>query len=230
VNYFQQGFLWLNDPLNWTNPGGVLDQLRDHLFISVLALVFAALVGLAVGIWFGHTRRGGGFVVAISNMTRAVPTIALLTIFTVETKQFGAPSVVPALAIFAVPPILANAHLGIRSVDPAALDAARGMGLGGWQRLWRVEIPMAVPQIFTGLRTAAVQIVATVTLATLVLGGGLGNTINAGLGLGLVQGGGQIVAGGIIVATLAIIVNLIMYWLGRLATPRGLRRANAQAR
>lgn len=230
MNYFKDAFVWLNDPLNWTNPGGVLDQLKQHLWLSALALVTAAAIGLFFGVWFGHTRRGGGIAVAASNMTRAIPTIALLTIFTVETKQFGTASVVPALAIFAIPPILANAHLGISSVDPAALDAARGMGLSGRQRLWGVEIPLAVPQIFTGLRTAAVQIVATATLATLVSGGGLGDTINAGLGLGLIQGGDQVVAGGIIVALLAIIVNLVMYWLARLATPRGLRRGNAQVR
>jgi osmoprotectant transport system permease protein len=224
MNFIHQAILWLNDPLNWTNPGGILDELREHLVITALALLFACAVGLPLGIWFGHAGRGGGIVVAFSNTTRAIPTYALLAvIYVAGITGIGAASAVPALAIFGIPPILANAFTGIRQVDPAVRDAARGMGMSGMQMLGRVELPLAVPYIAAGIRTAAVQIVATATLAALVAGGGLGDIIYAGFGLTIAVGGGQILAGGLLVALLALVVNGVLGIVVRLVTPKPLR-------
>jgi osmoprotectant transport system permease protein len=223
VNYFRQGILWLNDPLNWTNPGGLLDRLQEHLVISFWAVLIGCLIGLPLGIWLGHRGRGGGVVITVANLTRAIPTLALLTILPLTPLGFGKLPVIIALAVFAVPPLLANAYTGVLSVDAETKDAARGMGLSGGQMLRRVEIPLAVPYLAAGLRTAAVQVVATATLATFVNGGGLGQIITAGFGLGINVGGNQIVAGGIAVVVLALLVEGIFAVLERLVTPRPLR-------
>jgi len=224
MNFIHQAILWLNDPLNWTNPGGIFDDLREHLIITALSVLIACAIGLPLGIWFGHVGRGGGAVVAFSNTTRAIPTYALLAvIYVAGVTGIGAESAVPALAIFGIPPILANAYTGVREVDPEVRESARGMGMSGMQVLRRVELPLAVPYIAAGIRTAAVQIVATATLASLVAGGGLGDIIYAGFGLTIAQGGGQILAGGFLVAVLALIVNGVLGIVVYFVTPKPLR-------
>ncbi|GAA0545030.1 hypothetical protein GCM10010172_28330 [Paractinoplanes ferrugineus] len=223
MNYFKDGLVWLNDPLNWTNPGGLLDRLGEHLEITFWAVLIGCLIGLPLGIWLGHRGRGGGVVVTVANLTRALPTLALLTILPLTPIGFGKLPVIIALAIFAIPPLLANAYTGLRSVDPETKEAAIGMGLSGGQLLRRVELPLAVPYLASGLRTAAVQVVATATLATFVNGGGLGQIITAGFGLGINVGGNQIVAGGIAVVLLALLVEAVFAGVERLVTPRPLR-------
>jgi osmoprotectant transport system permease protein len=227
VNYVNQAINWLNDPLNWTNPGGILDLLRQHLEITALAVLLGCLVALPLGLALGHFGRGGGLVVLVSNVTRAIPTIAVLSIFPlIRAIGIGMTAAVLALAIFAIPPLLANAYTGLREVDPEVREAARGMGLSGWQLLWRVELPLAVPYLAAGFRTAAVQVVATTTLAALAAGGGLGEIISLGFGLGLSVGGGQVLAGGFLVALLALLVEGGLALVQRLVTPRPLRRAS----
>jgi osmoprotectant transport system permease protein len=223
MSYFRDGIVWLNDPLNWTNPGGLLDRLQEHLVITFWAVLLGCVVGLPLGIWLGHRGRGGGVVITVANLTRALPTLALLTILPLTPIGFGKLPVIIALAVFAVPPLLANAYTGLRSVDPETKDAAIGMGLSGGQLLRRVELPLAVPYIASGLRTAVVQVVATATLATFVNGGGLGQIITAGFGLGINVGGAQIVAGGIAVVLLALLAEALFAGLERLVTPRPLR-------
>jgi osmoprotectant transport system permease protein len=229
MNSIEQAIRWLNDPLNWTNPGGILDRLGEHLTISAAAVALGCLVAWPLGLWLGHVRRGGGFVVLISNLTLAVPTLALLTILPLTFLGFGKPAVIVALAVFAVPPLLANAYTGVRQADPEALDAARGMGLSGAQLLRRVEIPLAVPYLAAGFRTAAVQVIATAALAFFVNGGGLGQIIAAGFGLDIAAGGGQILAGGLLVALLALLVEAVLAVVERLITPPPLRRYRAEA-
>ncbi|MCX4469654.1 ABC transporter permease [Micromonospora sp. NBC_01655] len=224
-----QAVLWLNDPLNWTNPGGVLDRLGEHLSMSAAAVLLGCLVAWPVGLWLGHSGRGGGLVLLVSNVTLAIPTLALLTILPLTFLGFGRSSVVVALAVFAVPPLLANAYTGVRQADPEARDAARGMGLSGGQVLRRVELPLAVPYLAAGFRTATVQVVATAALASFVNGGGLGQIIRAGFGLDIAAGGGQIIAGGLLVAGLAVLVELALALVERVVTPRPLRPARRRA-
>jgi osmoprotectant transport system permease protein len=224
VNYFQEGFVWFNDPLNWTNPGGLFDRLQEHLLISLWAVLLGCVIGWPLGIWLGHRGRGGGAVLTFANLTLAIPTLALLTILPLTPLGFGQPPVVVALAVFAVPPLLANAYTGLRQIDPETREAARGMGLSGGQVLRRVELPLSVPYLAAGLRTAAVQVVATAALAAFVNGGGLGEIISAGFGIGMSNGGGgQIVAGGIAVALLALLVEAVLAGVQRLVTPAALR-------
>jgi osmoprotectant transport system permease protein len=223
MSYFRDGIVWLNDPLNWTNPGGLLDRLQEHLVITFWAVLLGCVIGLPLGIWLGHRGRGGGDVVTVANLTRALPTLALLTILPLTPIGFGKLPVVLALAVFAVPPLLANAYTGLRSVNAETKDAALGMGLSGGQLLRRVELPLAVPYLASGLRTAVVQVVATATLETFVNGGGLGQIITAGFGLGISVGGAQIVAGSIAVVLLALLAEALFAGLERLVTPRPLR-------
>jgi osmoprotectant transport system permease protein len=224
MNVFQQAFIWLNDPLNWTNPDGILARTSEHLQISAAAVGLGCLVSWPIGVWLGHTGRGGGMIVAIANLTRAMPTVALLTTFPLTFIGFGYPAIILALAIFAVPPLLANAYLGVREVDPEVRDAALGMGLNGRQLVARVELPLALPYLASGLRTAAVQVLATATLAAFVNGGGLGMIITRGFGLGLVDGGGQVVAGGLVVIVLCLAVEGLLAIAERLVTPLPLRQ------
>jgi osmoprotectant transport system permease protein len=230
MNLLEQALVWLNDPLNWTNPDGILIRTREHLEISAAAVALACLVAWPVGIWLGHARRGGAAIVALANLGRAIPTVALLTIFPLTFIGFGYPPIIIALAIFAIPPLLANAYLGVREVDPDVRDAARGMGLSGRQIVTRVEVPLAVPYLAGGFRTAAVQVVATATLAAFVNGGGLGMIISRGFGLGLASGGDQIIAGAFVVIVLCVALEGILAVVERQVTPRALRRPGRRAR
>ncbi|SCX39337.1 osmoprotectant transport system permease protein [Klenkia marina] len=224
--------LFLNDPFNWTRPGnGILVLLVQHLQISGAAVGLALLVALPLGIWLGHTGRGGAFTVALSNVGRAVPTLALLTVFAVTPIGFGPEATTIALALFAVPPVLTNTYVGFRQVDRDVVEAARAMGMTGRQVTFRAELPLAMPLVMTGVRTAAVQVVATATLAALVAGGGLGRIINLGFGQ---QDYGQVVAGAIVVAVLAVLTEAVFVLLSWLLTPGPrtlprLRRARATA-
>jgi ABC-type proline/glycine betaine transport system permease subunit len=220
VNDFQRAFEYLNDPFNWTRRNGILDLLAEHVAVSLAAVALALVVALPVGVALGRARRGGGAVVVLSNVSRAVPTLALLTIFAVSPIGFGNRSTAIALAVFAVPPILTNTFVGFRGVDPDVREAARAMGMSGSQVLRRVDAPLAAPLVLTGIRTATVQVVATATLAALVGGGGLGRIINLGFGQ---RDYGVMVAGAILVAALALLTELVLVVLSWALTP-GRRR------
>jgi osmoprotectant transport system permease protein len=216
VNLLGDAFVYLNDPFNWTRPNGILDLLAEHLRISALAVLAAMVIALPVGIVLGHTGRGGGFTVALSNVSRAVPTLALLTLFAVTPIGFGPTATTIALAVFAIPPILTNTYVGFRGVDRDVVEAARAMGFGGRQVAARVELPLAAPLLMTGVRTAAVQVVATATLAALVAGGGLGRIITLGFRQ---QDYGAVLAGAILVAALAVLTELVLAGLSWALTP-----------
>jgi len=216
VNRFGDAIRYLNDPFNWTRRDGIFDLLGEHLRISVLAVLAAMAVALPVGMLLGHTGRGGGFTVALSNVSRAVPTLALLTLFAVTPIGFGPTATTIALAVFAVPPMLTNTYVGVRGVDRDVVEAARAMGFSGRQVAMRVELPLAAPLLMTGIRTAAVQVVATATLAALVAGGGLGRIITLGFRQ---QDYGAVVAGAILVAALAVLTELLLVALSWAITP-----------
>lgn len=217
----QRTITWFNDPLNYRGPDGVAALTVEHLWITFAAVVLACVVALPLGVWMGHRGRGGGFVVVVSNLSRAIPTLALLTIFAVGNLGFGNRPTILALAIFAIPPLLANAYVGVSQVDPDARDAARGMGMSGWQVLRDVELPLAVPLVAAGLRTAVVQVCATASLAALVAGGGLGVLINLGFGQRRFD---QVLAGGLLIAVLCLVLEVVMAVVQRVVTPAALRR------
>lgn len=218
MNGFSGALVYLNDPFNWTRADGfgVFSLLRDHLQISVVAVLLAAVVAVPIGLALGHSGRGSAFVIALSNVSRAVPTLALLTIFAVTPIGFGNRATTIALAVFAFPLILANTFVGLRGVDADLREAARGMGMSSRQVIGRLEVPLALPLIMTGIRTAAVQVVATAGLAALVGGGGLGRLINLGFAQ---QNYAEVVAGAILVAALAILTELTLVLLSWALTP-----------
>ncbi|PZS35684.1 MAG: ABC transporter permease [Pseudonocardiales bacterium] len=221
MSIFSETLAYLNDPANYTGTDGIPYRTVEHLAISGAAVGIGCAVALPIGLWLGHTGRGGGVTVLVSNVSRAIPTLALLTIFaTISAIGFGNRATIIALAIFAIPPLLTNTYVGMRDVDPEVREAARGMGFSGWGLLTRVEVPLALPLIAAGFRTAAVQVVATATLAALVGGGGLGTIINDGFGQ---QNRGEIFAGGILVALLALLTELSLALVQRLVTPRSGR-------
>ena len=213
---FERAVVYLNDPFNWTRRNGVLDLLGEHLWVSGVAVAGAMLVALPLGVLLGRARRGSGAVVVLSNVSRAIPTLALLTLFAVTPIGFGNPATALALAVFAVPPILTNTFVGFRGVDADVREAARAMGMSRGQVLRRVEVPLAAPLVLTGIRTATVQVVATATLAALVGGGGLGRLINLGFGQ---RDYGVMIAGAVLVAALALLTELVLVVLSWALTP-----------
>ncbi|MCL2453746.1 MAG: ABC transporter permease subunit [Micrococcales bacterium] len=219
MDVLTEAFRWLNDPLNWTGPSGVLALGWAHVWISVAATALAAAVGLPAGIWLGRRGRGQTLGVAVSNTTRALPTLALLALLA-ASGTFGSTATILACAVFALPPMLSGAVDGLNAVDPQVRDAARGAGLSSAGRLWRVEMPLALPVIAAGVRTAAVQVVATVPLAALVGGHSLGTVVVTGFGT---QRYGQVVAGALLVAALCLAIEGLLALAQRALTPRGLR-------
>lgn len=217
---FGDAIVYLNDPFNWTRRNGILELLGQHMAISTIAVLAALVLAVPVGIALGSSGRGRGAVVVLSNVSRAVPTLALLTLFAVSPVGFGARATTIALAVFAIPPILTNTYVGFRGVDADVREAARGMGMGRAQVIARVEFPLALPLVMTGIRTAAVQVVATASLAALVAGGGLGRIVALGFGQ---QDYGQIIAGAILIAVLALLTELALVILTWAVTP-GPRR------
>jgi osmoprotectant transport system permease protein len=205
-------------------PQEVLEKLAAHLKVSGAAFAVSVLVALPIAVWLGHRGRGESLAIAIGNAGRAIPELALIA-FTVAFVGLGFVNVMFALAVLGIPPILTNTFVGIRQVDRSAVEAARGMGMTGWEVVRKVELPLAVPTIFTGLRTAAINIIATATIATVAGQTTLGDfIINRN-----VFGDAGVLAGAILVAALAIVVELGLAGLQRLLTPRGLRLERAAA-
>jgi osmoprotectant transport system permease protein len=177
------------------------------------------LIAVPVGLVIGHTRKGAGLAINLANIGRAVPSYALiLVLFPIFGLGFA--TAFPALLLLTVPPILTNTYVGVSEVDPDVVDAGRGMGMRGTQLLARVEVPLALPFIMAGVRIAAVQVVATATLAALVAGGGLGRYIVDGFAL---QDDGQLIAGGLLVAGLALGTERLLALVERRVTSAGIR-------
>lgn len=192
----------------------------QHVELSALALLIAVVIALPVALLVRNTPVGAAVAINVGNVGRAVPSLALLA-FALPLFGLGFTTALVALTALAIPPILINASVGLREVGRDVIDAARGMGLSGGQILARVQLPIAAPVIFAGLRTSAVQVVASATLATFIGGGGLGDLIVQGFQ----RGGPTLVAGALSVAVLAIITEMLFGGLERAFTPKGLKIA-----
>jgi osmoprotectant transport system permease protein len=214
--------------------------LSNHLQVSGVAVAIACAVAIPVSLWLGHLGRGEVVASSVANVGRAIPSLALLALFVaflgigftnvtaaltlllalfVAFLGIGFTNVTAALTLLAIPPILTNTYVGVRQVDRDAVDAARGMGMSGWRIVTRVELPMALPLIFGGIRTSAVNVVATATIAPLAGYLTLGDTILAPQ----IYGGAGQLGGAIMVAALAVLTEVVFAALQRAVTPRGLR-------
>lgn len=222
MNYFG----WLFDPAHWTGQGGVLERLLQHVGYTALTMVIALVLAIPLGAWIGHTGRGGFLVVGLANGLRALPTLGLLVLL-VGALGIGLIGPLVALVVLAVPPILAGTYAGVRNVDGAVVDAARGMGMRGRDVLFRVELPNALPLIVGGIRSAVLQVISTATIAAYVALGGLGRFIVDGLA---VRDFPQMIAGSILVAALAIATDLLLAALQKMLVSPGLRTVPVRGR
>ncbi|MEV5412559.1 ABC transporter permease subunit [Thermopolyspora sp. NPDC052614] len=210
---------FFGDPANWSGPYGIPARLVEHLEFSLLALALAALIAVPLGLLIGHTGRGALAVVITANAARALPTLGLLVLVMLLVGVGTLPVLVPLVAL-AVPPILVNTYEGIRGVDSDLSDAAYGMGLRGHQVLARVQVPVALPLILLGLRLAAIQVVATATVAAYVGLGGLGRFIIDGLAT---KDFPSTIGGAVLVVLLALAVQLLFTLAQRLLVSRGVK-------
>ncbi|GGS88600.1 ABC transporter permease [Streptomyces tanashiensis] len=213
---------WLTTAANWSGENGVRHRLGEHLFLTVVCLALSCLIALPVALVLGHLGKGGALAVNLANAGRAVPTFAVLVLLLLSPLgPYGQWPTIIALVLFAVPPLLTNAYVGMRGVDADVVRAARGMGMTGRQTLTLVELPLALPMILTGVRIAAVQLVATATVAALAGGGGLGRIITAGFNLASTP---QVVAGAFLVAVLALLVEAVFEGALRVGPARARAR------
>ncbi|MEU1850727.1 ABC transporter permease [Streptomyces sp. NPDC019990] len=218
VLHFVHAFF--SDSAHWHGYDGIPARLGEHVRYTLQALLLAAAIGLPVGLVTGHYGRGGNALSLVATAGRALPSFGLLVLMT-TLLGFGMLPVMIPLVVLAVPPILVTTYEAMRSVDPSPVDAARGMGMRESRILFQVELPVALPLILSGLRSAAIQIVSTATIAAYVSLGGLGRYIVDGL---YQRDYEKVVGGATLVAVLAL-VTLALFWaLARVAVSPGVRR------
>ncbi len=236
MTVFADTWAYLTDGANWTGQGGMLQLLVEQLLLTFTALGLAVLLGLPIALWLGHLGRGGFLAINISNVGRAVPTFALLALLVTAdhpgTSTFGpygraGIATLIALTLFALPPLITNGYVAIREVPDDVKQAAEGMGMTGRQQFVRVELPIALPLVLSGVRLALVQVWATATIAALVAGPGLGRVITDGFYRSNYAKG---IAGAVVVALVALLLELSAAWLQRFAGPRRRSRQDADAR
>jgi osmoprotectant transport system permease protein len=223
------------DPTHWQGETGIPNRLLEHLVISGSGILAATLLSLPIGLYIGHTNRGAGLAINLANIGRAVPSYAMMVIplpFTLAlapvlgyspTLGLNFLPIFLAMTFLAIPPLLVSTYAGLRAVDRDLIEAGRGMGLTELQILRRIELPIASPILMGGFRTATLQVIATATIGAILSGGGLGRFIFDGLNQGL-AGRASIYAGAILVAALAIGVDLVLSLVQTRLTPRALRR------
>jgi osmoprotectant transport system permease protein len=219
----QQTWAWFTDSANWQGSNGIPTRLGEHLHLSFESVLIAAVIALPVGIVLGHYGRFGNLAINISNVGRAVPSFGIIVI-AFQIFGLGDVPIVIALTALAIAPMVTNSYVALREVDPDVRDAARGMGYRELAQLVRVELPLAVPLIMAGIRTSAVQVVATATLAALIGGGGFGRYIVDGLAT---QHYWVTFAGALLVAALALATEVSLSTLERVLVPRGIRLMTA---
>jgi osmoprotectant transport system permease protein len=228
MSILTQVIQWFTDPAHWQGADGIPTRLFEHLQLSAESVALGALIALPIGIGLGHFGVFGNLAIGVSNIGRAVPSFAILVI-AFQAFGLGNTPILIALTALAVPPMVTNSYVALREVDPDVKDAARGMGYRRPAQLVRVELPLAVPLIMAGIRTSAVQVVATAALAALIAGGGFGRYIIDGLAQ---QDYAKEFAGALLVALLALLTEVSLWALEQVLIPRGIRllRAPAAAR
>jgi osmoprotectant transport system permease protein len=227
MHFLHQVANWLGDGDNWFGRDGLIHLLRQHLQVSAASLLVAIVVGLPIGLALGHFRRGGVIAINVANAGRALPTYAVLvlavTIFGISSPRVlawtGSAATFVALVLLGLPPILTNAYVGMLEVDADLVDAARGVGMRGFQVLLGVELPVALPLVMAGVRTAALGVVATATLASWTGYDTLGTPINVGIA---VRDNVRVFAGALLVAVLALLVEAALAATQRLLVSPGL--------
>jgi len=217
-------FIWLADPAHWHGSDGIPTRLGEHLHLSLEAVAIGALIALPIGITLGHYGRFGNLAISVSNLGRALPSYGIL-VTAFQILGLGDAPIILALTALAIPPMVTNSYVGLREVNPDLKDAARGMGYRELALVLRIELPLAVPLIMAGIRTSAVQVVATATLAAAIAGGGLGRYIIDGFAQ---QDYVKLFAGAVLVGVLALVTEGSLSLVERLLVPRGIRLQKAR--
>lgn len=225
MTFLQSVARWLTDPAHWQGSDGIPIRLAQHVQLSAESVAIGALIALPIGIGFGHFGRFGNLAINMSNIGRAVPSFGILVI-AFQVFGLGDTPIVLALTALAIPPMVTNSYVALREVDPDVKEAARGMGYRELTQLLRVELPLAVPLIMAGIRTSAVQVVATATLAALIAGGGLGRFIVDGLAQQIYE---KEFGGAVLVGVLALATEVSLLGVERLLVPHGIRLLKAPA-
>jgi osmoprotectant transport system permease protein len=234
MEFIVQVIGWFADPTNWSGGDGVPVRLAEHLALSAIPLAVALVIALPVGAWVGHTGRGADVAINVSNIGRAVPSLAVLAISAQVLnrplvdlglrREAAEAATIVAMLVLAIPPILTNAYVGISQVDDDIVEAGRGMGMRGREILRRVELPVALPVVLAGVRTAAVQVVATATLGAVFGTGGLGRYIIDGIAQRKYE---EVFAGAVMVALLSVVTELVFAWIQRRAVSPGVAGGQA---
>jgi osmoprotectant transport system permease protein len=235
MNLIFQAFAWIFDTSHWTTTAsltGIPDALEQHLALTGVSLLVAVVIAMPLGLYIGHTGTGRNVAIVASNVARAIPTLGLLSILILPLAavNFIAPGYLAGTIVFAllaIPPLLAGGYAGIESVDRQTIDAARAVGMTEWQVLTKVEIPLGMRLIFGGLRSAILQIIATVTVGSLFGLTSLGTYLTNGLAQNDLV---QLLAGAILVAALALIVDGLLVIVQRFVVPRGVSRGSTKKR
>jgi len=220
ISFINDVVAYFADSSNWTGQRGLLSRIVEHVSISFIGMAIAAIVVIPLALYLGHVRRGGFLAVSAVNLGRAIPSFGIVGVmfpitlaFAVTASPLGFWATLFALCLLAMPPMFVNTYTAILEVDAATVEAARGMGMGEWDVMRHVEIPLGFTLIMAGIRTAAVAVVATATLGAVVGFGGLGRYIIDGFAQGndvLIFVGGLLVAGFAIVTELAL--GLVERW------------------
>jgi osmoprotectant transport system permease protein len=232
MNFLHDVATWFNDPSHWRGDPGIPNRLLEHIQYSICAIVAAIIIAMPVAVWLGHRRQFGTIAVNVTNVGRAIPSFAILVLGTqafglLELPVIGSFTTFVALVALAVPPLMTNSYVAVAEVPDEIRDAARGVGMSEIGMLRRVELPVAVPLLMAGVRTASVQVVATATIAAFVGAGGLGRYIIDGRAT---FDNTEIFAGALLVAVLSLATEVSLGFVQRALTPRGLRAELVTAR
>jgi osmoprotectant transport system permease protein len=226
MNFLHEVLVWFNDPLNWQGTSGIAHRVLEHVALSLAALLLACLIGVPAGLLLGWSHRKGSVAINVANVGRAIPSFAILALGVIWIGIGYRPALI-ALVLLALPPIFVFTFTAVRQVDPATVEAARGMGMTDATVLRKVQVPLALPLMLDGIRLSAAAVIATATLAALVGWGGLGRYIVDGFA---VRDFVEVFAGVLLVAALVIISELIFTLLLRVVVSPGIRRTRPNRR
>lgn len=220
MNLFSEAMAWLFAPERFTGPDSLQIRIGEHLFYTFVSLLIVAVIAIPLGYFIGHTGRGREIAIGVSGAARAIPSFGLILLLVLLIGVTQKPlAAFVAFVLLGIPSVLAGAYSGLEAVDRRVIDAARAVGMTEWQILWKVEIPLGLPLLIGGLRSAALQIVATVTLAAYIGLGGLGGYIIAGLALRKFD---QMLGAALVIVVLALVLDGIFALAERLVVPRGV--------
>ena len=224
MNFVAEAIAWIFDPAHFAMVNGIGPRTLDHLVYTGITMVIAMVIAIPLGLFIGHTGKGRSFVIVTATAFRALPTLGFLLLI-ILFAGLGLWPFVIVMVVLAVPPLLAGVYAGLEAVDRGTIDAARGVGMSEWQILTRVEVPLALPLILGGIRSATLQVIATATIAGYVGLTGLGRFLIEGLAL---RDYTLAIVGALLVAALAVIVDGLLALIQRLVVPRGVSRGMAR--